>query len=191
VSNQYLSIVFRDVPFYVDDVRIIPIDANHCPGALMFLFQFLDGKQILHTGDFRANSDMINELLCHTKSFDLIYLDTTYLSSKRKLPPQESSIQFVIDSTKKYVDDNIGEKFIIIVGTYLIGKEKIWMRLAEEFNFKVFLDSERYRAFEILCTTDRAYYSFLLKSITTCEADARIRVVNMKQISYPVSKFED
>ncbi|KAG5675357.1 hypothetical protein PVAND_005266 [Polypedilum vanderplanki] len=186
VSVEYLKVVHVNIPFYIDDVRIIPLDANHCPGALLFLFQFPDGRNVLHTGDFRANDAMVDQLLyfkCY--HLDLVYLDTTYLHTKKRMPPQEESIQYVLDHVQKYLETNIGEKFLILVGAYLIGKEKVWMSIAKKFNFKVYLEKERLKGFKEICTCSIEHYQFFKNHITLDENDADIRVVSMLQITYP------
>lgn len=186
VSDEYLEIVHVNVPFYVDEVRIIPLDANHCPGAVLFLFQFPDGRHVLHTGDFRANDQMIQELIDFDSiSLDLVYLDTTYLHSKKIMPPQEESIEFLLEHVQKYLETNIGEKFLILVGAYLVGKEKIWMAIAERFNFKVYLEKERFKAFKEICGCSVEFFNFFKNHVTLDEEEADIRVVSMLQITYP------
>lgn len=186
VADEYLNVVHVDVPFYVDNVKIIPLDANHCPGALLFLFQFPDGRNVLHTGDFRANDQMVMKLIeFNCPVLDIIYLDTTYLHSKKLMPSQEESISYLLDHVNKYLETNIGEKFLILVGAYLIGKEKIWMAIAERFNFKVYLEKERLKGFKEICTCSLAHFNFFKNHITLNEDEADIRVVSMLQISYP------
>lgn len=186
VSEEYLTIVHVNVPFYINDVRIIPLNANHCPGALLFLFQFPDGRNILHTGDFRANDDMIVKLReFDCLSLDIIYLDTTYLHTRKMIPSQEASISFLLENVEKYLEANIGEKYLILVGAYLIGKEKIWMAIVEKFNFKVYLEKERLKAFKEICTCSQEFFNFYKKHVTLNEEEADVRVVSMLQIFYP------
>lgn len=50
---------------YLDEVHqeqmvVTALDANHCPGSVMFLMQGYFGT-ILHTGDFRYKPEMITE----------------------------------------------------------------------------------------------------------------------------------
>lgn len=75
-----------DVPTVVDDlgmpVRVTPIDANHCPGAVMLLFE-VPGKagttrRILHTGDFRWIPEMAQHPALAGKPLDVLMIDTTY-----------------------------------------------------------------------------------------------------------------
>ncbi|KAJ2705151.1 DNA cross-link repair protein PSO2/SNM1 [Coemansia spiralis] len=51
----------------VQGVNVTLIDANHCPGAAILLFEVpLDGRlvRIVHTGDFRATRAQIAQILC-------------------------------------------------------------------------------------------------------------------------------
>lgn len=185
VAEEFLNIVYVDVPFYIDDVCIIPLDANHCPGAVLFLFKFPDGRNVLHTGDFRANEEMVKKLTqFNCQTLDLIYLDTTYLHSKRRMPLQSESIQFVLDNVQNYLETFIGERYLILVGAYLIGKENVWMAIAEKFNFKVYLEKERLKGFKQICAASIRHFKFFRDYVTLNEAEAEIRVVNMLQITY-------
>lgn len=186
VDENLFNIVHVNVPFYLEGVKITPMDANHCPGALLFLFQFPDGRNILHTGDFRANGKMVELLTQWNCKLDLVYLDTTYLSSKRHMPSQDESISFLLQHVQRYLDENIGEKFLLVVGAYLIGKEKVWMAIAQRFNFKVFLEKERLKAFKQICTFSLEHLEVYRNHVTENEDEADMRVVNMIQLSYPV-----
>lgn len=185
VSEDLLNVVHVNVPFHLEGVKITPMDANHCPGALLFLFEFPDGRNILHTGDFRANESMVKLLNKWECKLDLIYLDTTYLSSKRRMPEQNESIKFVIEHVQRYLEQNIGEKFLIVVGAYLIGKEKVWMSIAKHFNFKVFLEKERLKAFKAICSCSSEHLEVYKKYVTENIEEADVRVVGMIQLSYP------
>lgn len=187
VAEELLQIVHVNVPFFLEGVKITPMDANHCPGALLFLFQFPDGRNVFHSGDFRANNEMVEQLKRWDVHLDLVYLDTTYLASKRRMPAQEESIEFLIKSVQRYLEENIGEKFLIVVGAYLIGKEKAWMSIVKHFNFKVYLEKERLKAFKAICTCSLEHFEIYKNHITENEDEADVRVVNMIQLSYPAS----
>ncbi|KAJ5729693.1 DNA cross-link repair protein pso2/snm1 [Penicillium malachiteum] len=94
-----------------EGVQVTMIQANHCPGSALFVFEknFGSGpnirrQRILHCGDFRASPDHVRHpLLCpnpinpvtrqpRQQRLDQCYLDTTYLSPKYAFPSQESVI---------------------------------------------------------------------------------------------------
>lgn len=91
-------------------VMVTMIEANHCPGSSLFLFEKQVGKEgrtqrILHCGDFRAcpahvehpllKPETLDKLTGKTRQqkIDVCYLDTTYLNPRYSFPPQEDVIQ--------------------------------------------------------------------------------------------------
>ncbi|KAF3154173.1 hypothetical protein TWF569_000998 [Orbilia oligospora] len=79
------------------------IDANHCPGSSLFLFEKTISsprgarrQRILHCGDFRASAKHLRHPLlsvARKNRIDICYLDTTYLNPKYAFPPQKQVIE--------------------------------------------------------------------------------------------------
>ncbi|KAI5796507.1 DNA repair metallo-beta-lactamase-domain-containing protein [Geopyxis carbonaria] len=97
---------WEDVP-ETGGVRVRGLDANHCPGSMLFLFEKAVGggsvgsgtggsgkvNRILHCGDFRAHpKHLAHPLLAPPLKLDTVYLDTTYLNPKYAFPSQEHVI---------------------------------------------------------------------------------------------------
>ena len=89
----------------VDGIRVRGLDANDCPGSMLFLFEQdwlgrLGKQRILHCGDFRASAEHLNHPLlrpgkdgANGQKLDSVYLDTTYLNPKYAFPNQKSVIK--------------------------------------------------------------------------------------------------
>ena len=72
--------------------KITLIEANHCPGAVMFLMQGKKGDApftVLHTGDFRYKASMLEQLRDGEEyvSIDRLYLDNTFATYAEDFPP--------------------------------------------------------------------------------------------------------
>ncbi|KAK6908877.1 hypothetical protein I203_102882 [Kwoniella mangroviensis CBS 8507] len=102
-----------DVPFEMPNtggVTVTPMEANHCPGSSIFLFEgpqtvnagdsgfrspYVGSKKVfryLHCGDFRACPKMVLHPAIARAPIHTCYLDTTYLNPKYCFPPQPQVI---------------------------------------------------------------------------------------------------
>lgn len=147
----------------------------------MFLFKLATGECILHTGDFRASPDMEEYPEFWNNSVDILYLDTTYLSSKYGFLSQWESVQLAIIESRRFVEENGMSGSLIVCGAYKIGKEKVWLSIAQARNYKVWIDAERRKALE--CLNDQS----ILNVLAECPTKANIHVLSLGNLSYPVN----
>ncbi|KAF9069759.1 DNA repair metallo-beta-lactamase-domain-containing protein [Rhodocollybia butyracea] len=125
VPSEWVRPLPMDTPTEIPDtggVRVTLIEANHCPGSCLFLFE---GKQTvdagdsvykssyvgkekmwryLHCGDFRASPAHVNHPSVKGKKIDHVYLDTTYLDPKYTFPSQPQVISACADLAKRIQD---------------------------------------------------------------------------------------
>jgi DNA cross-link repair 1A protein len=120
-------------------ITVTLISANHCPGAVMMLFQ-VKHKTILHVGDFRWNYAIMSaqaplrpfcrppwsNAIC-ARTLDELFLDTTYCNPKYDLPTQAECIQGAVDKAVKEVEEARLQKqrLLMLFGSYTIGKEAV------------------------------------------------------------------
>ncbi|NXC21490.1 DCR1A protein, partial [Corythaeola cristata] len=77
VKEQYVHVLPMDTECIVNGIKVLLLDANHCPGATMILFYLPNGTVILHTGDFRADPSMERYPALINQQVHTLYLDTT------------------------------------------------------------------------------------------------------------------
>ena len=108
VDPRWIHPLPLDMPTVIPNtggVNVTLIEANHCPGSCLFLFEgvqtinagdsafkspFIGSSRIfryLHSGDFRASPRHVLHPAVNGKHIDQIYLDTTYLDSKVSRDP--------------------------------------------------------------------------------------------------------
>jgi DNA cross-link repair 1A protein len=205
VDKKYMHPLPMNTPIVIASkgkpITVTLLDANHCPGAVMFLFQ-VGKRHILHVGDFRWNRDFMLQPASPLRGFasqetvlDDLFLDTTYCDPKYKLPSQVETIEAVQTLFEKELDrckQNKSGKTLHLFGAYTIGKEKMYLSIAERYNMKVYVDKRRYR---ILLALNWPKERTAL--LTTNKEDARIWVVplgdiNMKKLPeyFPMANYK-
>ncbi|KAL0063256.1 hypothetical protein AAF712_009858 [Marasmius tenuissimus] len=151
------------------NVLITAIDANHCPGSVMYLIEGRQGT-VLHTGDFRAepwfletikrNPFLQPYLACDegpsqgnsvVKTLEAIYLDTACVMQLHEVPSKASRVtSSALDSAtdgliklmKLYPPTTL-----FFINAWTPGYEDILKAIARAFSSKVHLDRYKYKVF--------------------------------------------
>ncbi|CBQ72092.1 conserved hypothetical protein [Sporisorium reilianum SRZ2] len=126
VDPQWLRPLPMEVAVAVPDsggVMVTCIEANHCPGSCLFLFEGPQTSQLLsrnhaspyigtgrifrylHCGDFRASPVHTNHPSIAGKKLDIIYLDTTYCNPRYCFPAQDQVIEACAELVRRIVPE--------------------------------------------------------------------------------------
>uniref|UniRef100_A0A2N9FT05 DNA repair metallo-beta-lactamase domain-containing protein n=1 Tax=Fagus sylvatica TaxID=28930 RepID=A0A2N9FT05_FAGSY len=122
---------------------VTAFDANHCPGAVMFLFEGNFGN-ILHTVDCRLTPECLQSLpekyvgkngkepRCQ---LDYVFLDCTFGRFRQKIPSKHSAIRQVINCIWKHPDAPV-----VYLTCDLLGQEEILADVSQTFGSKIYVD---------------------------------------------------
>ncbi|KAF4451748.1 hypothetical protein F53441_5310 [Fusarium austroafricanum] len=131
------------------EIQVTLFDANHCPGAVMFLVEG-NNKAILYTGDVRSEPWFVNaisrnpnlvEYTSGLKTIDKIYLDTSFTEDI----PFEAKAQGIAELLRKvsqYPNDTV---FHLQAWTY--GYEDVWVALSKALKSKIHVDNYKLRIY--------------------------------------------
>ncbi|GKY93163.1 hypothetical protein MPSEU_000284300 [Mayamaea pseudoterrestris] len=193
VDRQYLHPLPMDTAVVIESrgrpITVTLIDANHCPGAVMFLFHVCS-RNILHVGDFRWNRETMQAQLAlkpfmnATERIDDLYLDTTYCDAKYDLPTQREAIQAAIEVATREVESakQSKKKLLMLFGAYTIGKERIYLSVAASLGLKVYVDSRRMRILKSLDWKNDELSQLTTKASETCLWVVPLGHINMKKL---------
>ncbi|KAI9730381.1 MAG: hypothetical protein M1834_005891 [Cirrosporium novae-zelandiae] len=147
-----------------EKLRVTLFDANHCPGAVIFLVEG-DGKAILYTGDIRAKPWRVNSLsrnpvllvyaMKHER-LNKVYLDTAFAVAKRsiykKFPTKAEGLSELIQKISRYP-----AKTVFHMNSWTLGYEKVWVTLSSTFGSKVHVDDYKKTLCDLLGSTSEKY----------------------------------
>lgn len=168
-------------------VSVFLEDAAHCPGSAIFIFRIPDQERpyghryILHTGDFRASSTLLHSehlIGLSIPKYDAIYLDTTYSDPQYAFPSQSLVIKECCQIVNRLINKQDQLAFspirrLVLVGSYLIGKEKVVLAVAKLLDSKIYCSPRKRLVFQCL------QWDELQSRLTTNPKEAQVHVVGM------------
>ncbi|GJD12547.1 DNA cross-link repair 1A protein [Galdieria sulphuraria] len=189
VKDEYICVLELNQSCYVQDegkstrgtmgATVTVLDANHCPGSVMFLFFVWQTKElILHTGDFRYSIELHSQIpqMFGKSCLDYLFLDTTYCNPRYDFPSQQEAVEAVLEAVKA---ESFHSRVLFLFGTYQIGKEKVFLHVAERLNEKVYVDKRKYRILNHLSLPENVQ-----NLLTTEPSASRLHVVDMRTVSF-------
>ncbi|KAK4127252.1 hypothetical protein N657DRAFT_653533 [Parathielavia appendiculata] len=135
-----------------NNLQVTLFDSNHCPGAVMFLFEGQD-KAVLYTGDIRSEPWFVNaiarspsliEYSTGLKTLDTIYLDTSF-TDDIDFPTKSEGITELLRKVSRYPPNTI---FHFQAWTY--GYEDVWLALSKSLGSKIHVDKYKMDMFRSL-----------------------------------------
>ena len=152
-----------------ETITVSVIDANHCPGSVMYIFEGYFGK-IFYTGDFRYSKDTIMEIgmLENCQNVDVLYLDNTYCDPSIAFPSREKAKQDIL----KLIDSH--SDYDIVFGMHAFGKEDLLCDIADRYGSCIAVGRTYYEKVKLLDYPD---------VFTDKPSETNMRVVNLHSVS--------
>ena len=150
-----------------ETMSVTLIDANHCPGSVMFIFEGYFGK-ILYTGDFRHCERIATHSAINRRVFDVLYLDNTYCDPNCIFPSRTEATNKILEIIRRH------SEHMVVMGLHNLGKEMLLHTIAKAFRTWIGVDPSRIETLELI----------EMPNVFTCEIDkVRIRVVKNNEIT--------
>lgn len=134
----------------VGSARLTFLDADHCPGSAIVLFEDLGtGFLTLHTGDCRASDRMRKGLVnfLANRRVNELFLDTTYCDKRWCFPAQAIACQWMQElASSEHARE---PRTLFVIGSYQIGKENAVRIVAEEVNSSVYVEQRRWKVIQL------------------------------------------
>ncbi|XP_059486533.1 uncharacterized protein LOC132203088 isoform X2 [Neocloeon triangulifer] len=127
------------------ELKVTAIDANHCMGSIMFLFE-TEQKIVLYTSDFRCTTDQVQQIKAlrnldgSYKSLDTLYVDCSFLEHHYfEYPTVDNLARVLIEKIEKF--ENPNEK-VHIHSNELIKETLMIKKLSMHFVKKIHISSD-------------------------------------------------
>nr|QDO16373.1 DNA cross-link repair 1A [Lingulodinium polyedra] len=189
VDSDRIRTLPLDEPTEVAGVRVTLVDANHCPGAVVFLFHHLaTGHTAVHTGDVRAAECVRAGLQKQLRGQGLgavheLFLDTTYAATRWELPPQPEVLRRLGDLCRQEAKQN--PRMLFVVGSYQIGKERAAAAIGRAVGSSVWVATRRFRMLEACDWAEEKLDGPSSKMLfTTDSVGCNVRMDNMMGLSH-------
>jgi hypothetical protein len=157
-----------------EGINVTLLDANHCIGSVMILFQGEKTENILYTGDFRYDPSMLSNACLLDSSGNLIeishlFLDNTFNSPDFVFPSQTvcKNLLFQVIEENPLCD--------VWIKNECFGRESLLIELSYRFNTLIVVDPKAYERVVLLNAHPERF--------STNEKDGFIHVVNSKTMS--------
>lgn len=184
VDPKHVRTLALEKPYIIGDFSVTCFDANHCPGAVMFLFEPVSSSNnnnnkcgvSLHVGDFRYDTSMQRGRLGQLQPREVthLFLDTTFNNPRYDFPSQERSIEAIVSVCQHHL--KVQKNPLILIGSYDIGKERIAVALNCALRIPIYCSARRWQRLS-LC-------GIPMECFSRDKSQCHIRIVRMGKCTF-------
>lgn len=149
------------VPVKDKFVTVTLVRAGHCPGSVMFLFEY-EGKIILYTGDYRIHKNDIRKFKAFKypsglpKHIHKIYIDTTFFyKNYSSFPSREQCVEEVCSIISEWTAKS---KYHIVhlVTSARYGYEYLFIEISRKLGLPIHVCEREYKFYRCIPEMDKA-----------------------------------
>lgn len=149
------------VPVEDKYICVTLVRAGHCPGSVMFLFEWED-KTILYTGDYRIHKNDIKKFNIFKypsgarKHINKIYLDTTFFyKNYLSFPSRENCIEEICSIVREWTAKS--ENHLVNLSTSAhYGFEYLFIEISQRIGLPVHIREDEYKFYRCVPEMDKA-----------------------------------
>ena len=175
VPSEHVRTVDYNESVDILGTKVTFLDAHHCPGAALLLFELANGNNYLHTGDMRYHPQMKTYPPLKGLAIDRLYLDTTYAHPRHTFLSQQEAIHRVSESTREFLA--VHPEGVVLLCAYNLGKEKLMLAVLDGIVTTVFVDEEKMRVLGCLGALTREHIDS--GRFVTARAASRFHICKM------------
>lgn len=153
------------IPIKQKYITVTLLRAGHCPGSVMFLFEF-EGKIILYTGDYRIHKNDFKKFNAfkypsgELKRINKIYLDTTFfLKCYPSFPSRRKCVKEVCDIISRWIKQS--SKHVVQLNTSAYyGYEDLLIEISKEIGHPIHVKYNAHEFYRCIPQMDKVVTLF-------------------------------
>nr|XP_044991508.1 DNA cross-link repair 1A protein isoform X2 [Jaculus jaculus] len=173
MQEQYVHQLPMDTECIVEGVKVVLLDANHFPMVLSCCTPAISEQTPAWNVLFLQARKSTH---CLTVSLRYVFRCHRYCSPEYTFPSQQEVIQFAINTAFEAV--TLNPHALVVCGTYCIGKEKVFLAIADVLGSKVGMSQEKYKTLQYLNIPE------INSLITTDMCNTVVHLLPMMQINF-------
>lgn len=149
------------VPVRDKSVCVTLLRAGHCPGSVMFLFEYQE-KIVLYTGDYRIHKNDYKKFKLFKypsgapKHIDKIYLDTTFFKKQYpSFPSRDQCINSVCSIIREWIAKS-KHHIVSLKTSATYGYESLFIDLSKSLGFPIHVSEREHKFYRCVPEMDKA-----------------------------------
>ncbi|WP_291998641.1 MBL fold metallo-hydrolase [Caldivirga sp.] len=165
-----VTVAYPNKPIIFDDFSVIPLNAGHVMGSLMYLIEFKHGSVLL-TGDMNVEDSIILKGAEPYPDVDILVIESTYGDPSFHFEPRDNVYNDILDLAERTIMKGLK----LVLSGFALGKGQELYKLLINNGFNVAMDKNVHSLNSILLNISTLHND---SDIIVADIPPRIKSVN-------------